>query len=338
VIIEAIKQLVEQDRHLSREQARGAFDDIMAGRSTPAQIGALLTALRIRGETVEEIAGAADAMRSACVRVDPGPGPVVDTCGTGGDGAKTFNISTAAAIVAAGAGVKVAKHGNRSVTGVSGSADVLVELGVRIDAAPATVQRCIQEVGIGFLFAPAFHQATKHAAGPRKELGFRTVFNILGPLTNPAGADRQVIGVARPELTEPLAQVLRLLGIRRAMVLCSTDGLDEISDAAPCRVTELKDDKVATFEFDPRDLGFEGGDRAALRADTPQQSAEAIRDVLAGSPGPRRDIVLLNAAAALRVADASTSWADGLKKAEAAIDSGKAGEVLQRWVIASRFE
>jgi anthranilate phosphoribosyltransferase len=335
-MIDSALKTLAAGRHLTEAEARAAFERIMSGQAGPALIGALLTALAIRGETEEEIAGAAAAMRAAAVRVDPGPGPVVDTCGTGGDGSRTFNISTAAAVVVAAAGVKVAKHGNRSITSLCGSADVLEALGVKIDAAPAAVERCIREARIGFLFAPAFHPAMKHAGPVRRELGIRTVFNILGPLTNPAGADRQVIGVPRPELTRTTAAVLARLGSRRAMVVHSADGLDEISVGAPTTVTELSAGSIRTFELDPAELGLARAGKAALTVGSKDESAAAIREVLAGRPGPRRDVVLLNAAAALLVADAVADWAEGLAAAARAVDSGAAAGTLERWAALSR--
>jgi anthranilate phosphoribosyltransferase len=322
---------------LSRPDARDAFGRILSGEATPAQIAALLTAMRFRPHTAEELAGAAEAMRAAATRVDPGPGPVVDTCGTGGDGSRTFNISTAAAVVAAAAGVKVAKHGNRSVTSLCGSADVLTELGVRIDAPAAVAERCLREVRIGFLFAPTFHSAMRRAAPVRRELGFRTAFNLLGPLTNPAGADRQVIGVPDRELTPLIAEVLRLLGSRSAMVVCSADGLDEISNTAPTRISRLLDGRVTTGDFDAAaELGMPRAEKAALAVGSAAESAAAIREVLAGRPGPRRDIVLLNAAAALLVADAAVAWPTAVKSAADAIDSGAAADTLERWARLSR--
>jgi anthranilate phosphoribosyltransferase len=331
----AVKKLVAGE-HLTEAEARQAFDEIMAGRASPALIASLLTALAIRGETVDAIAGAAAAMRASATRIEAGPGPIVDTCGTGGDGSKTFNISTAAAIVAAAAGVTVAKHGNRSITSLCGSADVLETLGVKIDAAPAAVERCLRENRIGFLFAPALHGAMKHAGPVRRELGFRTVFNILGPLTNPAGADRQVIGVPRVELTEVLAAVLGRLGSRRAMVVHSNDGMDEISVSAPTRIAELHAGRVRVSDFDPAEFGVARSEKSALVVNSREDSAAAIRDVLSGKPGPRRDVVLVNAAAALMVAEAARDWRDAIAAAGKAVDSGAAAETLARWVALSR--
>jgi anthranilate phosphoribosyltransferase len=322
-------------RSLSLEQAEAAMDAIMTGLATQAQMGSYLTALRMKGETVAEVAGSARSMRThvvpVSVTVGKQNGMLVDTCGTGGDGKHTFNISTTAAFVVAGAGVKVAKHGNRAASSKSGSADVLMALGGNLDLDPEQVAGCIETVGIGFLYAIHHHPAMRFAIGPRRELGQRTIFNLLGPLTNPAGATHQVIGVYAPQLTEPLAHVLSELGSTAAYIVHGADGLDEFSTSGVNRVSHLQNGRVETIELDPADLGlpratlddFSGGDPAA--------NAQITHDILSGKDqGPRRDIVLLNAAAALT--PHSGDWMTGLAQARQAIDSGAALKTLNNWI------
>ena len=314
---------------MAADETSAVFDRLMDGRFTPAQTGALLTALRMKGEGVEELTGAAAAMRRHAVLIDTGGLPVVDTCGTGGDRAGTFNISTTAALVVAGAGVPVAKHGNRAVTSKCGSADVLVELGVNIEAPPETVEECIRDIGIGFLFAQKLHPAMKHAAPVRRELGIRTIFNMLGPLTNPANARGQILGVFAPELTESFAAVLRTLGSKRAFIVHGRDGLDEITVTTTTRVTELHDGRLRTYELDP--LPFIGAYHPAdsLRGGSPQENAAITRRVLAGESGAARDIVLLNAAAGIVAGGKADDLRKGFELAEISIDSGQAAAKLQ---------
>lgn len=317
--------------HLSQGEMMGVMDQVMEGRATPAQIGALLVALRMKGECVAEIAGAARVMRDKCLRVpvDLAPGEaLVDTCGTGGDGAMSFNISTTAALVVAGAGVKVAKHGNRSVSSRCGSADLLEALGVNLDLGPEQVGACIDQAGIGFLFAPALHLAMRHAIGPRRELGLRTIFNLLGPLTNPAGATAQVVGVYDPALVEPLAQVLGELGIDSAYVVHGPGGLDELASTGVNRVARLAGGRVETQTLDPEDLGLARGRAEELTGGDPAENAQKTLAVLRGRPGAARDTVLINAAAALVAAGAAPDLAQGLTLAARSIDSGAALERL----------
>ncbi len=327
-IIEALQQVVRGES-LSAAEAAAVMAIIMEGEATPAQIGALLTALRLKGESVEEITGFARGMRAKSVRIAPARTPLVDTCGTGGDKLKTFNISTAAAFVAAGAGVGVAKHGNRSVTSKSGSADVLEELGITLAVPPAAVEQCIDRIGVGFLFAPSFHPAMKYAAPVRREIGIRTVFNILGPLTNPADAPHQVVGVYDAALTEPLAQVLGLLGSRRAFVVHGLLGLDEWSTAGATQVSELRDGAVTTRVYRPADLGLAEATPDELLGGNPAENAQLIWALFRGQGGPKRDIVLLNAAAALVAAGVAADMPAGLQQAAVSIDSGAALEKLQ---------
>jgi anthranilate phosphoribosyltransferase len=306
---------------------------IMTGGATPAQIGGFLVGLRMKGETVTEITAAARVMRELATRVEVGAEHLVDTCGTGGDASGSFNISTAAAFVAAAAGARVAKHGNRSVSSKSGSADVLEAAGVRLDLTPEQVARCIAEVGVGFMFAPAHHGAMKHAIGPRREMGARTVFNVLGPLTNPAGAPNQVLGVFSAELLEPLAEVLQRLGSRHVLVVHARDGLDEISVGDKTEVAELKDGQVRRYSIQPEDFGMTRTPIDALRADDAADSLATIRAVLEDHAGPARDIVALNAGAAIYVAGLASSLKDGVDKADAAIASGEARNRLDRLVV-----
>ena len=321
-------------RDLSIEQAEAAMDVIMRGEATPAQIGGYLTALRMKGETVAEIAGSARSMRAHVVGVDAHLSSgemLVDTCGTGGDGKQTFNISTTAAFVVAGAGVKVAKHGNRAASSRSGSADVLMALGGNLDLGPEQVAACVQEVGIGFLYAVHHHPAMRHAIGPRRELGQRTIFNVLGPLTNPAGATHQLIGVYDRSLAEILARVLGALGSQGAYVVHGADGLDELSVTGVNAVSYLRQGEVCSYELDPLELDLPRAQLDDLLGGDPAENAAITRAVLSGEDrGPRRDIVLLNAAAVLGVVD--DDWQRGLVQARDAIDSGAAIEVLEGWV------
>ncbi|MGI5816847.1 MAG: anthranilate phosphoribosyltransferase [Armatimonadota bacterium] len=313
---------------VDRIEAQRAMSSIMGGECTPAQIGAFLVALRMRGETVDQISGFAEAMRNACVRIRTKHPNVVDTCGTGGDALETFNISTAAALVTAAAGVPVAKHGNRSVSSKCGSADVLGELGVRIDLEPFEVETCLDELNIGFLFAPSHHPAMKYAIGPRRELGMRTVFNVLGPLTNPAGARRQLLGVFDPALTHVLAGTLAELGSERALVVHGLDGLDELSTTGPTRVTELRDGETRTYEVTPEQFGLPRAHPRDLEGGEPARSAEVLLRAISGELSPARDIVALNAGGAIYVAGKAASIAEGIEMAQAAIDSGEAMDTL----------
>ena len=334
MIREAIEMVVSGNS-LSMQDAAAAMNEIMSGEATPAQFGAFVTALRIKGETVDEIAGMAQVMREHSLHVEV-DGGLVDTCGTGGDGSGTFNISTAAAFVAAGASVKVAKHGNRAMSGSSGSADVLEALSAKIDLSPASVARCINETGFGFMFAQGFHPSMRFAAGPRREIGIRTVFNILGPLTNPAGAGAQVIGVADASLASKMAQVLGRLGSSRALVVHGNDGLDEITIADSTSVWELNDGAVSEYDISPADFGLGAASLSDIRASDAEESASLLRDVLSGNTGAARDIVLLNAAAALLAADAVNTLQEGVTAAAQSIDSGKANERMQAFVALSQ--
>jgi anthranilate phosphoribosyltransferase len=320
---------VTEHRDLDSSEMEAVMRLIMTGQATPAQIGGFLVGLRMKGENVDEIAAAARVMRELATRVEVTGPHLVDTCGTGGDAASTFNISTASALVTAAAGARVAKHGNRSVSSSSGSADVLEAAGVRLDLSPQQVAACIDEVGVGFLFAPAHHSAMKHAIGPRKEMGVRTVFNLLGPLTNPAGAPNQVLGVFSDAWVEPLAQVLRQLGSEHVLVVHAGDGLDEISIGAPTRVAELKDGKISVYTVTPEDFGLQRADVASLAVGGAQESLAMIREVLDNRPGPARDIVMLNAGAAIYAAGLADTLADGVTRAGEALQSGKAREVLE---------
>jgi anthranilate phosphoribosyltransferase len=302
--------------------------EIMRGEATPAQIAAFITALRCKGETVEEITGCARAMRAEASTISLDQEIVLDTCGTGGDGASTFNISTATALVAAGAGVTVAKHGNRAVSSKCGSADVLEGLGVKIDLPPDAVKECIEEVGIGFLFAPVFHQAMKHAVGPRRDIGIRTVFNILGPLTNPAGANAQVMGVYSPELTQVMAHVLDNLGSKRSIVVHGKDGSDELSIAGQTQVSELQPRGVTNYEVSPEDLGLPRYDMSEIVGGSVEENVRILLEVLQGKEGAARDAVILNGAAAMVVASKCSILREGAEIAREAIDSGSAMQKL----------
>jgi anthranilate phosphoribosyltransferase len=328
---------VMQLQNLTIQEAEQAMDIIMTGQATPAQIGGYLVAMRMKGETVEEVVGSARAMRAFASRVPlPSNGDlVVDTAGTGGDGAHTFNISTAAAFVIAGAGRKVAKHGNRAASSLCGSADVLAALGVNLELTPAQVAACIEQVGIGFIFAPAFHPAMKYAIGPRRELGQRTIFNLLGPLTNPANATHQLIGVYDPRLTQPLAEVLGELGGRAAYVVHGYGGLDELTTAGPNRVSHLDHGQVETFELDPARFSLRPASLEDLRGGTPEENAVLLRRVLSGEDdSPRRDVVLLNSAAALALEHGDLPAA--LDEARHSLDSGAALAKLEGLAAFSR--
>ncbi|GMR05148.1 MAG: anthranilate phosphoribosyltransferase [Thermodesulfobacteriota bacterium] len=315
---------------LTEDESAGAMYAIMGGEASPAQIAAYITALRLKGETVDEITGAARVMREKATKVSVPEGDIVDTCGTGGDESMTFNISTASAFVAAAAGVIVAKHGNRSVSSKSGSADVLKALGVNIEAEVERVEECLADVGIGFLFAPILHGAMKYAAPVRREIGIRTIFNILGPLTNPAGAARQVLGVYDPALTDMLAKVLYNLGCEHAFVVRGEDGLDEITLTGETRVTELKGSSIKTYHIKPEDFGFERCEARDLKGGDPEVNASIILDIFNGNKGPRRDVVILNSAAAIVAGGKAGTMEEGVAEARGAIDSGLALEKLER--------
>jgi anthranilate phosphoribosyltransferase len=320
---EAIQKLVE-GQNLTESEITGAMSCIMNGSATPAQIGSFMTALRIKGETIEEITGCARAMREKAEQISPSLDYFIDTCGTGGDGSNTFNISTAAAFVAAAAGVHVAKHGNRSISSRSGSADALESLGIDISLSNEQVKKCIEAVGIGFMFAPNFHKSMKYAAGPRKELGIRTIFNVLGPLTNPANAKGQLLGVFDGRLTSPIANVLLNLGVDRAMVVHGKDGLDEITTTGITMIGEVREGKVTCYELNPEDYGISIASSVDLIGSSPAANAEIIKSIFEGKTGPQRDIVLMNAAAALYVGKAVDSFAEGIEKSKFIIDSGMA--------------
>ncbi len=334
MIVEAIG-LVLEGGDLTAEQSADTMRQIMTGDATDAQIGAYLAALRMKGETVPEIVGAARIMREMATHIRVDDPLVVDTCGTGGDKSGTFNISTTSAFVVSGGGITVAKHGNRSVSSKSGSADVLIALGVNVEAPPEKVEACVNEVGIGFLFAPLFHSAMKHAIGPRKEIGARTLFNILGPLTNPAGASIQVLGVYDEALTDTLAQVLVELGSVHCFVVHGSDGLDEITTTGTSRVAEGKDGAVAAYTLNPAELGLAPAAAADLTGGEAEENATITRDILAGKKGAKRDITLINAAPAFVAAGKAKNLEEGLELAAESIDSGAAEEKLARLVEAS---
>lgn len=332
MIREAIKNVVE-GCNLSEAEAIAAMTEIMNGEATPAQVASFITAMRMKGETVEEITGFAKVMREKAVRVRPKCDDLIDTCGTGGDKLNTFNISTTATFVAVGAGVNVAKHGNRAASSSCGSADVLEALGVNLNLSAEAVATCIDTVGLGFMFAPAMHPAMKNAIGPRKEIGIRTVFNILGPMTNPAGAKRQTIGVFSPDLTETMARVLQALGTERAMVFHGMAGLDEMSTLGETKISELKDNQVRTYMLRPEEVGLSTANTEELSAGSGSvvDNVRALIEVLNGERGPKRDIVLLNAAAALVVADRATDLREGIALAAESIDSGAALNALEKF-------
>jgi anthranilate phosphoribosyltransferase len=324
--------------NLTSDEAAAAMGEIMEGRASDAQIGGFLIGLAMKGERPVEIVGLARAMRAHAVPLARSHGRVFDTCGTGGDRSGTFNISSAAAIVVAACGVRVAKHGNRSVSSQSGSADVFEALGVRVTATPAVVERCLDEAGLAFFFAPTFHPSMRHAGPARKALGVPTAFNLLGPLTNPAGASRQLVGVPRPEFTELLARSLSLLGSERAWVVHGADGIDEISTTGYTKVSECRDGTVNTFYLHPSDVGVPKAAPGALRGGSAAENAAMVRRVLDGAPGPARDVVLLNAGAALFIAGAADSLPDGMRRAADAIDRGAAARTLERLVAVSNAE
>jgi len=335
MIKQALGQLLE-GRDLSQEDARGVMNTIMSGEATPAQIGGFLVALRLKGETADEIAGCAEAMREHVLRIRPRRDDLVDTAGTGGDGANTFNISTAAALVAAAAGAGVAKHGNRAASSATGAADVLEALGFDLALPPERIEQSIDELGFGFLFAPAHHPAMRHAAPVRRELAARTVFNVLGPLTNPAGARAQVLGVYGPGLARTLADALIRLDARRAYVVHGAAGIDELSPAGPNLVCEVTAGQVREYELDPEELGIPRCDQAELRGGDPETNARALRDVLAGAEGGHRSAVLLNAAGAIAAGGHAADLREGLALAREAVDSGAAGERLEQLLAFSR--
>jgi anthranilate phosphoribosyltransferase len=331
---EAIEQLL-QGTPLDRAQARNVMDQVMAGEATAAQIAGLLIALRAKGETVEEMAGFVDSMRAHATPLDV-PNGAIDTCGTGGDRTGTFNISTGAAMVAAGAGIPVAKHGNRAASSRCGSADVLEALGVDISLGPEGVRRCIEVAGMGFCFAPTFHPAMRHAGPARRELGVRTVFNVLGPLANPGRVRRQALGVGAPQLAPLMIRVLQDLGHERALVFYGGDGLDELTTTGPSHVFQLSGGTLTDYELGPSDLGLNRARPEDLKGGTPPENATLLRRVLDGEAGPRRDVVLLNAAAGVIAAGRADDWRQGIAVARESLDSGRAATVLSRLVETSR--
>jgi anthranilate phosphoribosyltransferase len=330
MITEAISKLIEK-QELVQEEIKEVMEEIMSGNATDSQIGAFLIALRIKGETIDDITACAGIMRRKASSINPKVDTLVDTCGTGGDNSNTFNISTAAAFVVSGAGVSVAKHGNKSVSSKCGSADVLAELGVKVDLNPEKVEKCIEETGIGFMFAPIFHPAMKNVVKARKELGVRTIFNILGPLSNPANAKAQLIGVFDEKLMEIFAEVLKNLGSNHVMIVHS-DGLDEISLCRNTKICELNNGIIESYEFNPEDFGFKLCTLDELKSESAQDSAEIIKEVLDGKKGPKRDIVLLNAAAALMASDKAQDFKEGLELAVKSIDSGSAAKKLKELI------
>jgi len=319
---------------LTRDEAASAFDVMMSGEATPSQMGGLLMALRVRGETVDEITGAVMAMRAKMLKV-AAPANAIDVVGTGGDASGSYNISTCAAFIVAGAGIPVAKHGNRALSSRSGAADVLAALGVRIDVGPDVIAGCIRDAGIGFMFAPAHHPATKHVAPTRVELATRTIFNLLGPLSNPAGVRRQMVGVFSRQWTEPLAHVLKNLGCERAYVVHGSDGLDEITTAGPTSIAELEDGRVRSFEVAPEDVGLPKAKPESLRGGDAEANAAALLAVLRGAKGPFRDVALFNAAAALVVAGRVENLKEGVAVSAKSIDSGEAEGRLDRLILVS---
>ena len=323
-----LSKIVKRE-NLNEDQMSQMITDIFSGNITDAQIGAMMAALATKGETFEELAGAARAMRRKALRIQTSSAIVVDTCGTGGDSAHTFNISTTTSFVVAACGVTVAKHGNRSVSSQCGSADLLEALGIKLDTAPEIVEEAVQEIGIGFLFAPLYHGAMRFAAKARKEVGLRSIFNMLGPLTNPAGANCQLLGVYAPELTEMFAHALQLLGTKRAFVVHGHDGLDEISVCAPTRVSELKDGLIRTYDISPEQFFNEQAKPADLLGGNPEENAQITRNILNGEKGPKRNVVLINAAAALVAAGQAEDLKQGIRIAETAIDDGGAAKKME---------
>jgi anthranilate phosphoribosyltransferase len=333
MIREAISAAVAA-RDLTENEAADVMEEIMSGEATPAQLAAFLTALRLKGETVDEIAGMARVMRAKACRVDC-DGTVLDTCGTGGDASGTFNVSTAAAFVAAAAGARVAKHGNRAMSSRCGSADVLEALGAKIELSPEEAAACLEQTGFCFMFAPRYHPAMRHAAGPRREIGIRTVFNILGPLCNPAGATRQVLGVADESLGEKMAQVLARLGCERAIIVHGEDGLDELSPAGPSRVWEIRGSAIERYRVSPSDAGLASHPLSSVGGGTPEDNARMLRSVFASEAGALRDFTLLNAAAGLLACGLAGDFADGVAMAADAIDNGAANKKLDRFIEVS---
>jgi len=328
---EAIKAVTEK-RDLTEDEMNATMRLIMTGEATPAQVGGFLVGLRMKGETIDEIVAAATVMRELASKVDVDREHLVDTCGTGGDSSGSFNISTASAIVVAAAGGKVAKHGNRSITSKSGSADVLETAGVNLELSPEAVASCVDDIGVGFMFAPMHHSAMKHAIGPRREMAVRTIFNVLGPLTNPAGAPNQVMGVFSKELVEPLAHVLQRLGSEHVLVVHAEDGMDEISITAPTFVAELNNGEVTTYTIQPEDFGMVRADLEEIRASDSAHSLEIIKAVFKNTEGPAKDIVSLNAGAAIYAAGLTDSLTDGVKKAQQVIASGSVSEKLDQLI------
>ncbi len=330
-IKKAIAKLIHR-QDLSRNEMASAMREIVEGLATDAQIGAWITALRMKGENAEEITGAAEVIREKCIRIDTGGKPAVDLCGTGGDGAGTFNISTTAAFVAAGAGVTVAKHGNRAISSSSGSADLLKALGVNIDVSSQVVENCLKTIQIGFLFAPTLHPAMKHAAGPRRETGLRSIFNILGPLSNPARAEAQVVGVYERKLVGMIAQSLKNLGLKRAFVVHGADGLDEITLTSETFISELSQGKIRDYAVKPEDFGFRSCQLAELAGGGPEENARITKKILEGEPGHLRNITLLNSAAAIAVGGLAGNIHEGLALAKESIDSGRALKKLEELI------
>ncbi|GGJ07524.1 anthranilate phosphoribosyltransferase [Alicyclobacillus cellulosilyticus] len=336
-MMDALKKVVSGSA-LDAAEAEACMDQLMSGSASPIQIASLVTAMAVRGETVEEMVGFARAMRRHALQVENVPDGAVDTCGTGGDGANTFNISTAAAIVAAAGGVPVAKHGNRAASSRCGSADVLAALGARIDGNPETARRCLQQTRLCFLFAQSFHPAMRHAAEVRRQLGFRTIFNFLGPLTNPARVRRQVLGVPRLDLVRKMAEALKLLGCEHALVVHGAGGIDEISIVGETAVAEVKDGRICEYTIAPEDVGLARADLAAIQGGDAEENARIIQEVLSGARGPKRDVVVLNAGAVLYVGGKATRLYDGVRLAEVLIDSGAARETLTAFVRATQME
>jgi len=348
-MVKEMIQKVVSGEDLTEEEMILAMEEIMEGKATDAQIGAFITALRMKGETIEEITGAARVMRRKATPIalrketrsidevlNYDSETILDTCGTGGDRSNTFNVSTATAFVVAGGGVTVAKHGNRSVSSLCGSADVLAELGVDLEVAPNVVEKSLRKIGIAFLYAPMLHSAMRYAIGPRREIGIQSIFNILGPLTNPAGANVQLLGVYDPGLTEVLAETLNRLGSKNAFVVYGEGGFDEISIVGPTRVSELREGKVRTYEVEPEDFGLPRASASDIRGGDPAENAAIIKEILAGAKGPKRDMVLLNAAAAFRAADKVLDIKAGIEMAAESIDSGNALEKLELLVRETR--
>ena len=330
----AIKAVIE-NKDLTEDEMTAVMRLIMTGEATPAQVGGFLVGLRIKGETIDEITAAAAVMRELASKVEVDKEHLVDTCGTGGDSSGSFNISTASAIVVAAAGGKVAKHGNRSITSKSGSADVLEQAGVNLEISPEQVAECVNEVGVGFMFAPMHHSAMKHAIGPRREMAVRTIFNVLGPLTNPAGAPNQVLGVFAADLVEPLANVLKRLGSEHVLVVNAEDGLDEISIGAATQVAELKNGEVSVYSIQPEDFGMQRADLETIRAKDAADSLDIIRRVFSNEAGPAKDIVSLNAGAAIYVSGLADSLVSGVEKAQEVIASGEVASKLEELISAT---